>query len=123
MPNGTMLKQLRKMADDDDIDMPAALKLSLAAHAETLEIAINNREEINKVGAELKELNELKDLKDLKENYAVRFGKFVKDHPWTTTAVFALFAFFANLWFISGFRIGVMKLLNFPQEWIDLLVP
>jgi hypothetical protein len=86
-------------------------------------------ESVNTLGAEFQQFRTqmTSDVHDLKKivaaNPMVQLGEFIRNHKtWAVIAGFG-FVFFANLWFISGFRQGVMEWLNFPDAWIKLLVP
>jgi hypothetical protein len=56
-------------------------------------------------------------------NLALDVGIFVKEHPKLALAILVGVLLIANLWFISGFRQGILQWIGVPSPIIDLLNP
>jgi len=102
--NGEVIRELRQIINSDErIDQRTALRLQMAATVSIYEMIENIRTEIS-------------------NNPMIQLGQFIKQHPRVTAFAGAVFLLVANLWFISGFRRGVLEWVGAPDEIIRLLV-
>jgi chromosome segregation ATPase len=66
----------------------------------------------------------IKELREsIEKNPVVRLGKFIREYKFYATTIFIAILIASNLWFISGFRRGVLEFLKFPESLIKILVP